>query len=83
MLRWWGAHLYLLWSDSTLGMISGGILWRSGQWFLSSSAGVLLLSFGNGLVDLLKFQWSFLLGYDWGLCTGVLSSFDTRYSSHI
>ena len=76
--------LYLLQSDSSLGVISEGILSHHVWWLLSSKGGVLLLSCGSGLRVPLELQWSLLLGCDEGPLQGCLLFFwQGRYSSQI
>ena len=77
------AHLYLLQSDTSLGMTSRSqcIVSHCGQWFLSSSGRIPLLSCGSRLGASLELQWPLILGCDGGLCRGVLSSFGIRCSS--
>ena len=79
----WGTHLYFPKCDSSLGMVSGGMVSPFCQWILLNSSGVLLFSCGCGLGAPLSFQWSLLLGCDGGLGRGCLSSFGTKYSSKI
>ena len=60
----WGTHLYFPKCDSSLGMVSGGMVSPFCQWILLNSSGVLLFSCGCGLRAPLEFQWPLLLGGD-------------------
>ena len=76
--------LYLPQSDSSLGVISEGILSHHVWCLLSSKGGVLLLSCGSGLRVPLELQRSLLLGCDEGPLQGCLLFFwQGRYSSQI
>ena len=77
-----GTHLYFPQSDSSLCMVSGGMVSPCCRCLLLNSSGI-LFSCGCGLGAPLELQWPLLLGGDGSLWRGLLASFDTQCFSHI